>query len=472
MIGIWKKLNLTQKFGLAAGGVMTAGTLVIGTWVSNEIKTGVTLNAATNAALFMETYVAPLAGELADKDYISIGPVLALDEAFSTPAVDERILAVRIWKPDGTVVYANDLEVMGEKFDPSQGLLEAAEGKVFSEYFARGEITEVDGTTVDVPVMEIYSPIRLPWSDEIVAVLEFYEDATSVAATLAAARNRSWLMVGASMLVMTMALLGIVHSGSILIERQRRDLQRGAKRNAELARRVERASGRSAELAEQHLRRVSADLHDGPAQLISLAALRIGGLPLARNDQKTKREVADISGALGEAMREIRDICHGLSLPEIENQSLEEITADVTNSHAARTATRVDLDVEDIGVQLQPHEKICIYRFFQEGLNNAFRHGKGKGQRVEIRRLDEKRVRFVVFNDYENGEISGDFKAGTKQEDAKKSGMEYGGIGLLGLGERVQALGGEFSFDCSVGEGARLQMILNIGSETDNGKKD
>ncbi|MCF6326389.1 MAG: histidine kinase [Devosiaceae bacterium] len=451
---IWKNLNLTQQFGLTAGLVMVTGMLVIGFWVAEEIERGVTLNAGISSALYMDTYVAPLAVDLRDSDTLSIGPVLALDEVFLAPLIVERLLAVQIWKPDGTIVYADDLAIMGQNMDPSPGLIAASKGEVFSEYFARGELSEIHGNPVDVPVLEIYSPIRLPWSDEVVAVLEFYENASSVEHTLSAARTRSWLVVGASTLVMTLALLGIVHSGSILIDRQKRELRKGAKENANLARRVEKASGKSAELSEQHLRRVSADLHDGPAQLVSLAALRIGGLPLAKNDKKTEKEVADISKALDDAMREIRNICRGLSLPEIENQSLSEILKSVVDSHTARTGMAVQRDIEEISVELKPHEKICIYRFFQEGLNNAFRHGGGKDQRVEVNRVDSSGIRFAVLNSF-NG----------KNKASNARDVTEMGLGLTGLAKRVEALGGQFGFECSVEDGARLQMILNIGAE-------
>jgi len=437
---------------------MLAGMLIIGFWVTKEIERGVRVNAGINAALFMDTYVAPLAVDLSENNNLSIGPILALDEVFSVPQVSERILAVQIWTPEGVVVYADDLAIMGESFDLSPGLLAAAKGEVFSQYFARGELSEIYGKPVDVPVLEIYSPVRLPWSDEIVAVLEFYEDASAVEQTLSSALTNSWLVVGATIWVMAMALLGIVHSGSILIQRQRGELEKGARENAVLARRVERASGKSAELSEQHLRRVSADLHDGPAQLVSLASLRIGGLPLAKNDEKTKNEVTEISGALQDAMREIRDICRGLSLPEIESQSLEEIINSVTNSHISRTSTKVCRRVENIDVALEPHVKICIYRFFQEGLNNAYRHGGAKRQRIEVNRVDKNRIRFAVFND-----LDGENERWKNSDDREQSGLGLSGLGLSGLAKRVEALGGEFGFECSIEDGARLQMILNIG---------
>ena len=75
-----------------------------------------------------------------------------------------------------------------------------------------------------LPLLEIYSPIREPWSGEVVAVAEFYEVATEITANLRAARFQSWLVVLA-VAAATMALLsGIILRGSRTIQGQRQAL--------------------------------------------------------------------------------------------------------------------------------------------------------------------------------------------------------------------------------------------------------
>jgi len=453
---LWNRLSLTQQFGLMASVVMLASMAVMGTWVEDQIERGVTTNASVTTALFLDSFISPLTQELKNSETLSIGPVLALDEVLGKPDILKRVFSVKLWKPDGVVAYSNDLKLVGEKFPLSTGLKTALGGQVYSDFKENGADIPLQGVAPGHPVLEIYSPIREPWTGEIIAVMEFYEDATGLAKTIQGARQQSWLMVAATTLVMALVLVGIVHSGTVLIERQRRSLQKALDENSTLLKRIERASGRSAELTEQQLRRVSADLHDGPAQLISLAALRIGSLTLKHNDKKTRGEVEAISSALSEAMGDIRAICKGLSLPEIEKQSLSEIIKSVVGSHEAHSSTNVALQLPTGDIELEPHVKICIYRFVQEGLNNAFRHGAGRGQRVVAELSGNNQLQVSVYNDIAPEKQKTDLDENSKTPQGS-------GLGLIGLRERVEALGGNFSFTSSAEKGACLQMSVNLG---------
>ncbi|TIV05978.1 MAG: sensor histidine kinase, partial [Mesorhizobium sp.] len=126
--------------------------------------------------------------------------------------------------------------------------------------------------------------------------------------------------------------------------------------------------------------RIGADLHDGPAQLVALAALRMDSPALvdpATSSTLREAEIAGIHKTLGEAMREIRGICNGLVLPQIEAQAIADILRLAVAEHERRTSTNVLLTLPERLPELGTSEKISIYRFVQEGLNNAFRHGKG-----------------------------------------------------------------------------------------------
>ena len=79
-----------------------------------------------------------------------------------------------------------------------------------------------------------------------------------------------------------LALYGIVRAGSNTIERQEAALRaqvaesrRIAALNRDLGERVMRASARATASTERTLRRIGADLHDGPAQYVALAAMRL-----------------------------------------------------------------------------------------------------------------------------------------------------------------------------------------------------
>lgn len=163
------------------------------------------------------------------------------------------------------------------------------------------------------------------------------------------------------------------------------ELSRLLAQNRSLHTRVRRASQRAAALNESYLRRLGADLHDGPAQLVALATPRLDSVALVSaetDSEKREQEISTVRSSLADAMREIRSICNGLVLPHIEAAELPEIIGLAVRAHEQRTHSAVDLSLSGSPRLLSPSEKICIYRFVQEALNNSYRHGEGVGQRV------------------------------------------------------------------------------------------
>jgi signal transduction histidine kinase len=113
-----------------------------------------------------------------------------------------------------------------------------------------------------------------------------------------------------------------VGRASRTIERQITDLRRLLAQNEDLRIRVERSSQRVSEINERYLRDLGSDLHDGPAQHIGLALLRVDALartPAANKNAKqlngAAADIATIRTALRDALNEIRNISAGLVLP-------------------------------------------------------------------------------------------------------------------------------------------------------------
>jgi signal transduction histidine kinase len=266
-------------------------------------------------------------------------------------------------------------------------------------------------------------------------------------ADLRDARLKTWLVVAASTLAMGALLFRIVLSGSRTIETQQATLQKRlnamqtmAEQNRALRLHIQAASGRASSLNERYLRRISADLHDGPAQNLAVAALRLPRLALLEGEQK-QAEVAEIRAVLDTAMQEIRGISRGLILPELENMALPALLDRVTGSHESRTQSTVTLETENIeNLALDHPQNICVYRFVQEGLTNAFKHGGGIDQRVRASVTSNTLTVRVSDN-------------GTAIPQA----TEGSGLGRIGLRERVESLGGTFaSTDKSI------TMTLNL----------
>ena len=94
-------LTLLQRFALTGGGVMIISMLVIGQWVTSAISGRVAENTAAATALFMDSFIAPLAQELERQTPSRSGPIRAMEEMLAGSAFGQRVVSIKIWKPGG-----------------------------------------------------------------------------------------------------------------------------------------------------------------------------------------------------------------------------------------------------------------------------------------------------------------------------------------------------------------------------------
>jgi signal transduction histidine kinase len=281
-------------------------------------------------------------------------------------------------------------------------------------------------------------------------VAEFYEVATQLKSDLARARLASWATVALVMLVIGASLFAIVLRGSRTIDRQLAALTELSARNVALRLRVQGAAARFAAMNDQTLRRIGADLHDGPAQQMGFAALRLDALRQAVGTDRGTA-VDEVARAVKDAISEIRTISRGLSLPDIDRRSLPELVQRLAEAHKARTGVDVAVSCRiPPGIELPEAAKICIYRFVQEGLNNGWHHAEGKEQSVDLM-IEGDDLRLVV------ADRGPGFAA-----PPPGAGADGTTLGLAGLGDRVESLGGQLLARNRAGGGAELVMTLDL----------
>ena len=413
----------------------------------------------------MESFLSPLSQDIERADTLSPGGQRAMDEVFTNTPLGKRVVSYKIWKEGGLVIHASNPDLIGKRLDVDDDLKRAFKGEVSGSFGTAKQPENSSKFALGVPLLKIYSPIREVWSGRIIGVAEFSEVADGLAADLSQALWRSWGAVALVMLTIAASLYAIVLRGSQTIDHQRlalttqldelRDL---SAQNVALRRRVQDAAARASAMNDQAQRQVGADLHDGPAQLLGFAALRLDGLRDSVSGDKAGQDLVQIDCAVKDAMREIRSIARGLSLPEIENRSAAQVLASVVEAHQARTGTPVHLNGADTGLpDLSAAVKICLYRFVQEGLNNAWRYADGKGQSVTLT-LTGARLSVTV----------GDDGPGFPASPVPRH--DGGGMGLSGLRDRVESLGGTLdrAHRPATPErpaGADLNMVLELESD-------
>ena len=462
-----QRLSLAHRFMLASFVILVAGAIGLGEWLGNEIEMGVLHRTSATTALYVDSFVAPHLQGLSETDALAPEQVGMLSSLFQDTPLGQQIFAFKVWGPGGRLLYSTNPSTIGQAFPVNDRLARAWQGEVTSSISDLQDEENVLERLQQNQLLEIYSPVRLQGTGQIIAVAEFYHVVDDLQQEIAAARQRSWLVVALAMLMIYLLLSGFVGRASDTIARQQAELSNQVVRltellaqNKELHERVRRAAARTTSLNERFLRRVSAELHDGPAQDLGLALLRLDHVIVrctecyratAQDSEDCDDDLEVIQDSLRRAMQEIRAVSGGLGLPQLGNLSLSETLARVVRIHERRTGTRVIMSLDNVPEQASLPVKITLYRLVQEALNNAYRHAGGLGQQVQVK--GEAGHLWIEVSDQGPGF---DRAQGTNGDEQ---------LGLLGMRERVESLGGLFRIESAPGCGTKIVASLSYQTE-------
>ncbi len=450
VLRFWQKLTLTQQFALASLIVILPGTIGIAWWIPQRINDAVIKNAAAGTALYMESLMTPLIPQLQGNGGLSLETRGELDRVLKRARDDGKLVSIKVWQLDGTVVYSSFAQVIGKKFEPSDSFMIAREGGLGVAFDETAHIEDALEQAAGIPLLEVYAPVRNPDTRQVVAVSEFYADGRTLGKDISRATRLSWLVIGLASSALIGVLSFIVSKASGLILNQREELQHQVGelkqllfQNDVLRENLRRANENVSHVNERVLERVGADLHDGPAQLLTFVMLRFTRLEKLITGNTEARSVAkEISGIVSDALRNIRNLSTGLMLPEMAGLSFSEVIKKVVSLHQDYTGTEVKLtydlhsDIENQAVMT------CVFRFIQEALTNSFKHAEGRGQEVHVAWRDGLQI------------IVTDSGIGISKDKGNK------GLGLVGMRSRIQALGGSLEVGANVAGGLRLVALF------------
>lgn len=467
---LWGRLGLETRFNLASLLILLVSLFVLGWWVGRAIQVGVVHRTAAATSLFVENFIVTEIQELGEQAWLSPAHVSRLEWLLDATPLGREIVAIKIWAPGGRIVYGagagSTYAVKGEQAEAWAGRVVAHVSNLQDEENA------LQGRQFD-RLLETYTPIRLEGNEKVIAVAEFYSRVDALDREIRLAQGRSWLVVSAVVLASYLLLVGLVRQGGRTIRRQAEELRaQVAERDGLLAQnrtlhgRVARAAERTTALNERFLRRVSADLHDGPAQDLSFALLKLDGLGQPpRTDAERAQQGARlqaVQGSLERATRELRAVARGLRLPELEPLTLADTLHRAVHDFERRSGAAALLELANLPEEVPLALKITVFRIVQEALNNAYRHGGGAAYEVRAE-ADDHSVVLTVCDD------------GRGFAPAPEPPAAPGGLGLVGMRERAESLGGLFKVVSAPGEGTRVVARLPLGDplgEHDRGAHD
>ncbi|MFN3178676.1 MAG: sensor histidine kinase [Thermus sp.] len=183
---------------------------------------------------------------------------------------------------------------------------------------------------------------------------------------------------------------------------------------------------------EEERRRVGRELHDGVGSLLTAALLTL------KVAEKRPEKLPEARKRVAEALEEVRRLSRELRMPLLDDLGLKEALLrylEEYSKHGLQVEAQLNLP------HLPKEKEVALFRVVQEALTNVLRHAQA--QRVSVRLWQE-----------------GDRLFGLVKDDGRGFDPEITppSVGLLGMQERIQSLGGSFALRSKPGQGTEVEF--------------
>ncbi len=202
------------------------------------------------------------------------------------------------------------------------------------------------------------------------------------------------------------------------------------------------------EAQEKERKRISREIHDGPAQSLANILIRSEIVDLAFRDGDTEQaltEMKSIRESIRQALREVRRIIYDLRPMALDDLGLFPTIKKHISSISEYNNIDIDLALHGDERRLDPHYEVAVFRIIQEGLQNAIKHAKAS--RIIVRL--EIRDNLIALNIEDDG-------IGFDPENINKKDS----YGLIGMKERVDLLDGELTIKSEPNRGTKIVVKL------------
>jgi len=230
-------------------------------------------------------------------------------------------------------------------------------------------------------------------------------------------------------------------------KRNERELVRRASELQQLSKRLTQAR-------EQERAKIARELHDELGQ--ALTAIKINVSQLERELQHSESlkvlKRAQETGELAEQLlRQVRDLALSLRPSMLDDLGLEPALRWYAGRFAERAGIEIDLQVEGREERVPEEMRTVFYRTVQEALTNVVRHAQASKVRIALK-FGAADLLAQVEDDGKGFEVD--------EISSTNSGRPH--LGLLGIRENVEELGGRLFIHSSPNQGTRITVKMPI----------
>jgi len=211
------------------------------------------------------------------------------------------------------------------------------------------------------------------------------------------------------------------------------------------------------EAQEEERKRISREIHDGPAQMLANMLLRSDLVEKVYHENGMEEAIAEmrtLKELVRDSLKEVRRIIYDLRPMALDDlgliPTLKKYLSTIENYKGSPVITYRHIGEER---RLPTNYEIALFRLIQESVQNALKHAKA----TEIQVKSELRKNSFIATVKDNG-VGFDIRS-----------IREGAFGIVGMRERVSLLNGEISIHSKIGAGTlviiQIPMQLDLEKE-------
>ena len=205
---------------------------------------------------------------------------------------------------------------------------------------------------------------------------------------------------------------------------------------------------------EEERQRIARELHDEMGPALTAVIINLQLISGSTDEEKSNRWLTDSIEIVDRMVQQVRDLSLALRPPLLDEVGFLSAIRGYLETQAERTGLQIQINGPPELDALPPEIEITAFRVIQEAVSNVIRHAKSTKVEVSI----ELEAQILILSVEDDG-------VGFDPSVAINASAPGSALGLVGMQERVQILGGEFTFESSLGEGTRVDVRIPVEVE-------
>ncbi|MEX1091786.1 MAG: GAF domain-containing sensor histidine kinase [Acidimicrobiia bacterium] len=198
---------------------------------------------------------------------------------------------------------------------------------------------------------------------------------------------------------------------------------------------------------EEERKRIARELHDEASQNVVVIRRRIAALAASLDDHPAAVTLVELSDLAGQTVAEMRRFSRDLRPPTLDELGLSSALEQLATQVSERSALAVEFRATGRSRRLSIETELAVFRIGQAGLHNVERHAAANAVTIELT-FEPDRVRLEVTDD----------GRGFEPPQNLAELPEAGKLGLIGMHERTQLVGGTLQILSRPNAGTRILL--------------